>query len=110
MNLVAFFIFLIPKTRKYLLTLNIGSILIIVGVWIEKGIGFVLPGFIPDPLGEIYEYMPNTTEIAVSLGIWALGLLIFTLFMRVAIPIETENFFHSKQKTQKSSNNTLLIP
>jgi molybdopterin-containing oxidoreductase family membrane subunit len=110
MNLVAFFIFLIPKTRKYLLTLNIGSILIIVGVWIEKGIGFVLPGFIPDPLGEIYEYMPNTTEIAVSLGIWALGLLIFTLFMRVAIPIETGIFFHSKQKTQKSSNDTLLIP
>jgi len=110
MNLVAFFIFLIPKTRKYLLTLNIGSILIIVGVWIEKGIGFVLPGFIPDPLGEIYEYMPNTTEIAVSLGIWALGLLIFTLFMRVAIPIETGIFFHSKQKPQKSSNDTLPIP
>jgi Ni/Fe-hydrogenase subunit HybB-like protein len=98
MNIIAFFIFLVPKTRQHLFALNIGSIFIIVGVWIEKGIGFVLPGFIPDTLGEIYEYMPNRTEIAVSFGIWAVGLFIFTLFMRVAIPIIRGDFVHYKQK------------
>jgi len=65
-------------------------------VWIEKGLGFIVPGFIPDPLGEIYEYLPNMTEIAVSMGIWAFGLLIFTLFMRIAIPIQRGDFIHSK--------------
>jgi len=59
MNVVAFFIFLVPSTRKRLATLNLGCLFIIVGVWIEKGPGFVIPGFVPDPLGEIHEYLPN---------------------------------------------------
>jgi len=77
-----------------LATLNLGCLLVIVGVWIEKGPGFVIPGFVPDPLGEIHEYIPNLLELMVSLGIWATGLLIFTLLMKVAIPIETGEFTH----------------
>jgi molybdopterin-containing oxidoreductase family membrane subunit len=94
MNVIAFIIFLIPQTRKRLITLNLGCLLVIVGVWIEKGPGFVIPGFIPDPLGEIHEYLPNLLELIVSFGIWATGLLIFTLLMKVAIPIETGQFSH----------------
>ncbi|OGP65448.1 MAG: polysulfide reductase [Deltaproteobacteria bacterium RBG_13_53_10] len=96
MNVIAFIIFLIPATRKRLATLNLGCLLIIVGVWIEKGPCFVIPGFVPDPLGEIHEYLPNLLELMVSFGIWALGLLIFTLLMKVAIPIETGVFSHSE--------------
>jgi len=94
MNVIAFFIFLIPQTRKRLTTLNFGCLLVIIGVWIEKGPGFVIPGFVPDPLGEIYEYFPNLLELMVSFGIWATGLLIFTLLMKVAIPIEAGEFSH----------------
>lgn len=94
MNVTAFFLFLLPATRKRLATLNLGCLLIIVGVWIEKGPGFVIPGFVPDPLGEIYNYVPNLLELIVSFGIWAVGLLIFTLLMKVAIPIETGEFSH----------------
>ena len=65
--------FLIPQTRKRLTTLNLGCLLIIIGVWIEKGPGFVIPGFVPDPLGEIYVYVPNLLELMVSFGIWAIG-------------------------------------
>ena len=96
LNVTAFFLFLIPRTRRSLPTLNIGALFIIVGVWIEKGPGFVAPGFIPDPLGEIYEYFPNLAELAISLGVWATGLLVFTLFMKVAIPIVRGDFIHSK--------------
>jgi Ni/Fe-hydrogenase subunit HybB-like protein len=94
MNVIAFFIFLIPVTRKRLTTLNLGCLFVIIGVWIEKGPGFVIPGFVPDPLGEIYVYVPNLLELMVSFGIWAVGLLIFTLLMKVAIPIETGEFSH----------------
>ena len=92
MNVTAFILFLIPGTRKRLSTLNLGCLLMIIGVWIEKGPGFVVPGFVPDPLGEIYEYVPNLVELMVSFGIWATGFLIFTLLMKVAIPIETGEF------------------
>ncbi len=100
MNVTAFFLFLIPQTRKRLSTLNIGCLLIIIGVWIEKGPGFVIPGFVPDPLGEIHEYIPNILELMVSFGIWALGLFIFTLLTKVAIPIETGEFTHTEYEKE----------
>ena len=78
----------IHPARKNITLLNIAAVLTIIGVWIEKGMGFVIPGFIPTPIGEIYEYAPTMIEIGVTVGIWALGLLIFTLLSKAAIPIE----------------------
>ncbi len=66
--------------------------MIFVGVYIEKGMGLVIPGFIPDVLHEIYEYSPSGIEIIVSMGIWSLGLLIFTMLLRVGIPILNGDF------------------
>jgi len=103
MNVIAFIIFLIPQTRKRLTPLNLGCIFVIIGVWIEKGPGFVIPGFVPDPLGEIHEYLPNLLELMVSFGIWALGLLVFTLLMKVAIPIETGKFSYSKYESKNKT-------
>jgi molybdopterin-containing oxidoreductase family membrane subunit len=100
MNVIAFIIFLIPQTRKRITTLNFGCLLIIIGVWIEKGPGFVIPGFVPDPLGEIVQYLPNPLELMISFGIWAMGLLIFTLLMKVAIPIETGKFTHTEYEKE----------
>ena len=91
-NVSAFFIFLIPATRKNPVTLILGCIMIFVGVYIEKGMGLVIPGFIPDVLHEIYEYSPSGIELIVSMGIWAIGLLIFTLLLRVGLPILNGDF------------------
>ena len=59
----------------------------IVGVWVEKGIGLILPGLTPGLLGEIYEYTPSAPEIMIALGILATGALIFTVLSRVAGPL-----------------------
>jgi Ni/Fe-hydrogenase subunit HybB-like protein len=91
-NITAFWIFLIPETRKNNVTLVIGCILVFIGVYIEKGMGLVIPGFIPDVLHEIYEYSPTGTEMLLSLGIWATGLFVFTMLLRVAIPILNGDF------------------
>jgi molybdopterin-containing oxidoreductase family membrane subunit len=47
----------------------------------------VVPGFIPTPLGEIVEYRPSLNETLVCFGIWAFGLLCYTTFLRMAVPI-----------------------
>lgn len=88
-NVAGFFLFLIPATRKNFVTLNIACVIIVIGVWIEKGMGFVIPGFIPDPLGEIWEYTPRLYEVLISIGAVAIGMLLYTVFLKIAIPIET---------------------
>jgi len=88
-NTIGFLLFLIPKTRNNFVTLNIACALIFSGIWIEKGMGLVLPGFIPDMLGEIFEYMPSITEIVIGAGIFACGAMLYTLFVRAAIALDT---------------------
>jgi molybdopterin-containing oxidoreductase family membrane subunit len=92
MSIVAFFLFLIPSTRKNVVTLNIGAILIYFGVYIEKGIALITPGFTPDTVGQVAVYRPSLTEIQVSVAIFALGFLIFTLLTRLAVAIIFEGF------------------
>ena len=91
-SFIAFLLFLIPKTRKNVVTLNIGAILIWFGVYIEKGIALLIPGFTPDTLGQIYIYRPSITEIKISAAIFAIGFLIFTLMTKIAIAIVFEDF------------------
>ncbi|MFV1959181.1 MAG: NrfD/PsrC family molybdoenzyme membrane anchor subunit, partial [Planctomycetota bacterium] len=86
-SIVAFGLFLIPRTRRNPWTLNLGSVLIFGGVFLEKGMGLVIPGMTPDTQGEIYNYVPTSTEWAVSAGIFAAGALVFTLLVKVATPI-----------------------
>lgn len=93
---IAFLLFLIPRTRKNMITLNIGAVLIYAGVYIEKGIGLIIPGFTPDVLGEIYEYFPSYTEILVTVGIFSAGFLIYTIMLKVAVPIIMGEFNYKK--------------
>lgn len=85
-NLIAMVILLLPVSRS-LRFLNVACVLSIAGIWIEKGMGLVIPGFIPTPLGAIVEYSPSLNETLVCLGIWAFGLLCYTVFLRMAVPI-----------------------
>jgi molybdopterin-containing oxidoreductase family membrane subunit len=95
-DVIAFVLFLVPKTRKNFITLNIGAVLIYFGVYIEKGIGLIIPGFTPDVLGEIYEYFPSSTEILVTVGIFSTGFLIYTLMLKIAVPIILGEFNYKK--------------
>jgi Ni/Fe-hydrogenase subunit HybB-like protein len=89
LNLIAVVILMIHPLRRNMLTLSIACVLVFVGIWIEKGMGLVVPGFIPTPLGEIFEYSPTTSEIMIALGCWALGALVFTLLAKAGIAIES---------------------
>jgi molybdopterin-containing oxidoreductase family membrane subunit len=105
-SIIAFLLFLIPKTRKNVITLNLGAILIWFGVYIEKGIALLIPGFTPDTLGQIYIYRPSLTEIKISVAIFAIGFLIFTLMTKIAIAITFEDFTIEtlRRKKRKSAS------
>jgi len=85
-NLTAMVLLVLPVSRS-LRWLNLTCMLCITGIWIEKGMGLVIPGFIPTPLGEMAEYSPSLNEALVCFGIWAFGLLSYTIFLRMAVPI-----------------------
>jgi molybdopterin-containing oxidoreductase family membrane subunit len=86
-SVAAFLLFVIPRTRKNVVTLNLGCFLIFAGVYIEKGIGLVIPGMTPDTLGEIYEYTPTANEWMVAAGVFGIGFLVYTLLVKIAVPI-----------------------
>jgi molybdopterin-containing oxidoreductase family membrane subunit len=88
MNGVAVVLLSVHRTRHLPTTLNLACGLAFGGVWIEKGMGLVVPGFIPTPLGEVFEYAPTLREALVSLGIWAFGAIVFTLLAKASIAIE----------------------
>jgi molybdopterin-containing oxidoreductase family membrane subunit len=73
------------QRRRWLLG---ACLTLFVAVWIEKGMGLLVPGFVPSPLGEIVEYSPTWVELWVTAGIWAMGLFVLTVLVRVALPIE----------------------
>jgi molybdopterin-containing oxidoreductase family membrane subunit len=92
LNLAAFVLFIVPAARRNWVTLNLGCLAIYAGCYIEKGMGLIIPGLTPDALGEIYEYYPTITELRVAAGVFALGFLVFTLMLKVAVPISLGEF------------------
>jgi molybdopterin-containing oxidoreductase family membrane subunit len=87
LNLSAFLLFIVPAARRHVVTLNIGCAAIYAGCYIEKGMGLIIPGFTPDTLGEIYVYSPTITELRVAAAVFAIGFLVFTVMLKVAVPI-----------------------
>ncbi|HSD59497.1 MAG TPA: NrfD/PsrC family molybdoenzyme membrane anchor subunit [Burkholderiales bacterium] len=87
LNVAAFTLFIVPAWRRKWALLNLGCLATYAGCYIEKGMGLIIPGLTPDALGEIYEYYPTLNELRVAAAVFALGFLVFTLMLKVAVPI-----------------------
>lgn len=85
----------VPRLHRRPRVLLAGCCAVVVGVWIGKGMGLIIPGFVPSPLGEIVEYSPSMVEFLVSMGIWAAGAALLTLLLKVAVPIEMGTLRHA---------------
>ncbi len=98
MELFAIFVLLIPNLRNNWKFMRVACVMAFFGIWVEKGMGLIVPGFIPTPLGDLVEYTPSEIEILVSLGIWSFGALLFTMMGKVVLAIETgELRFQTKE-------------
>lgn len=107
LNVAAFALFIVPGARRRWLTLNLGCLATYAGVYIEKGMGLIIPGLTPDALGEIYEYHPTSTELRIAAGVFALGFLLFTLMLKVAVPISLGEFVGRSRSTELKKDETL---
>jgi Ni/Fe-hydrogenase subunit HybB-like protein len=65
-------------------------ILLFLGIWIEKGIGLIVPGLVPSPMGEVVNYAPSWVEICITLGVLSLGVFVVTLLLKPALIIEQQ--------------------
>jgi molybdopterin-containing oxidoreductase family membrane subunit len=85
--ITAILLLLTPRTRKREGILVLACIAVFLSIWIEKGLGMVVTGFIPSPLDKITEYLPTLPEILISLGIYGIGALILSILYKIVISI-----------------------
>ena len=79
-----------PATRKNETSLMIACFVIIMGTWIDKGLGMISGGFVPNPLHEVNEYAPTMPEIGITLGVYAIGALVLTVLYKMAVGVKEE--------------------
>ncbi|HLD46419.1 MAG TPA: NrfD/PsrC family molybdoenzyme membrane anchor subunit, partial [Desulfobaccales bacterium] len=89
MTLAALFL-VNPKFRQNECTLAALCGLVIITTWLDKGLGLMTGGFVPNPLEQVVEYWPTAPEAIISLGVWAMGFLVLTLLYKVAVSIKEE--------------------
>jgi Ni/Fe-hydrogenase subunit HybB-like protein len=97
----------LSRSRTFLI---VACAMMITGVWIEKGMGLVIPAFVPTPLGEIVEYTPSLNESLVSAGIVAFGLLVFTILVRVTIPVLSGQLVSDRAREWTAGNRETNVP
>ena len=79
-----------PMTRKNEATLAVGCLVIFIGTWIDKGMGMISGGFVPNPLHEVNEYIPTVPEVAITLGVYGIGALVLTTLFKMAVSVKEE--------------------
>ncbi|MBD3233732.1 MAG: menaquinol oxidoreductase [candidate division Zixibacteria bacterium] len=76
-----------PKTRRNETVLGFACFFVFLSIWIDKGLGMVVTGFVPNPLGKVIEYWPTFPEIMISLGVYAIGIFLITVFYKIALSV-----------------------
>jgi molybdopterin-containing oxidoreductase family membrane subunit len=79
-----------PVTRKNEGTLAVACVCVFFGAWIDKGMGMISGGFVPNPLHEVNEYIPTLLEGIITIGVYALGFLILTVLFKIAVSVKEE--------------------
>jgi molybdopterin-containing oxidoreductase family membrane subunit len=90
LNVIAAFLFLHPGTPRREWLLNVACAAAFIGIWIEKGMGLIIPGFVPSTLHQMVEYQPSLAEWQITGGVWAFGLMCYTVALKIAMQVMRE--------------------
>ena len=85
--LVSLVLLIVPKTRNDERVLAWTCGLVFLSLWIDKGLGLIVGGFIPSPLRAVTEYAPTLPEFFIALGIWSVGILMITVFYKISLSV-----------------------
>jgi Ni/Fe-hydrogenase subunit HybB-like protein len=90
---IALFLLVPPKFRKNEKLLVVACIATFISLWIDKGFGLIVGGFVPNPFERITEYWPTLPETLITLAVWAIGFLVLTILYKIAVSIKEEAVF-----------------
>lgn len=88
--LLGIILLLIPMCRRNEAVLAVACAVIFIGTWIDKGMGMISGGFVPNPMHHVVEYMPTFPEILITLGVWATGFLVLTVLYKIVVGVKGE--------------------
>ncbi|MBW2175678.1 MAG: polysulfide reductase NrfD [Deltaproteobacteria bacterium] len=88
--LTAIILLVNPITRKNEGVLAVACVAVFIGTWIDKGLGMISGGFVPNPMHHVVEYAPSIPEILITLGVYGIGALILTVFFKISIGVKEE--------------------
>jgi molybdopterin-containing oxidoreductase family membrane subunit len=81
---------IVPGTRRNLNTLGVACGSVFIATWIDKGVGLVAGGYIPNPFNRVFEYWPTIPEVFITIGVWATGFFILTVLYKIAVSVKEE--------------------
>lgn len=81
---------LVPRWRESERILALASAAVFLSLWLEKGMGLIVAGFVPSPLRRVTAYAPTAPEWAIVLGIWAIGALLVTMFYKITVAVREQ--------------------
>ena len=85
--LAALLALLVPRFRRNERVLALASLAVFVSLWLEKGMGLIVAGFVPSPLRTVTSYAPTAPEWGIVGGVWAVGALMLTLFYKITVSV-----------------------
>jgi len=88
--ILALLLLIVPASRRNENTLILGCISVFISTWIDKGLGLVIGGFIPNPFERVFEYWPTFLEVIITLGVWAAGFFVLTVLYKIAVSVKEE--------------------
>lgn len=87
---VSLFLLVFPQIRRNEGMLSFACIILFISLWIDKGFGLIVGGFVPNMFERFVEYWPTLPETLITIGVWAIGFLVLTLLYKVAVSVREE--------------------
>jgi molybdopterin-containing oxidoreductase family membrane subunit len=87
---VSLLMLVVPSIRKNEATLVFACVMLFISLWIDKGFGLIIGGFVPNPFEEVHTYWPTMPETMITIGVWAIGFLVLTFLYKIAITVREQ--------------------